>query len=359
MDNLKHLRDEIARYTSLDAPSGYEEPVLAAVKEDLQQCCDHVEVDIRGNVYGHQPGEPNGPKLMITAHADEIGFQITSILPNGFLRFCKIGGPTSMVLPGQRVKVLAGQKLAGVIGVRPGHVLTPAEARQVPSTDQLYIDVGACSASQACEWGIEPGTPAVFDGELTATANPDRYFGKSVDNRMGIVSVLEVARRLQAEATVATRCYAIVVEEEVGLRGALVAAQHLSPDVVIAIDTTPAGGTPDLATDQLPWHIGQGPLLKVRETRGVLTHGPLREWLRQIAAKLEIPYQLIVDTAGVTDATSAQQAGSQIAATVIGLARRYSHSAVEMFDLPDVERIIQWTTAAARELTSMEPLRRV
>src|SRR5690606_5555881 len=105
-----------------------------------------------------------------------------------------------------------------------------------------------------------------------------------------------------------------------------VAAAHARPDVVLAIDTVPAGGTPDLRSDDLPWEIGKGPLLKVRETRGLSTHRPLRELIRRVAEQFSIPYQLIVDTAGITDATSAQQAGGQIAAAVLGLARRYSHS---------------------------------
>ena len=351
------LIDKIARYTSLDAPAGFEEPVLQAAKADLEPYCDRVEVDMRGNIYGEKTGT-GGPRVMITAHADEIGFQVTSILPGGFLRFCKIGGPTSMVLPGQRVRVLASRPIEGVIGVKPGHVLSAAESHQVPAIDQLYIDVGAVDQQQVEDWGIEVGTPAVFVGELTATENPGRYFGKCIDNRMGVVSVIEAARCLHDKQPAATCCYVIAVEEEVGLRGALVAAQHAKPDVVIAIDTTPAGGTPDLAADQLPWHIGQGPLLKVRETRGVLTHGPLRQLLRDVAAKHNIPYQLIVDTAGVTDATSAQQASGQIAAAVIGLARRYSHSAVEMFDLPDVQHIIDWTVAAVESLDSIEGLYR-
>jgi putative aminopeptidase FrvX len=96
------LREELARLTALDAPSGFEEPVLRHARDELQACCSQVEVDVRGNVYGFQPGtDPQAPTVMVTAHADEIGFQVTSILPAGFLRFTKIGGPTDMVLPGR------------------------------------------------------------------------------------------------------------------------------------------------------------------------------------------------------------------------------------------------------------------
>jgi putative aminopeptidase FrvX len=358
---LDSLHDRIAEFTALDAPVGFEEPVLAAARDALQQSCDRVEVDVRGNVYGWQDGTAeSAPCVMITAHADEIGFLITSILPGGFLRFAKLGGPTDMVLPGQRVRVLSATgPLDGVIGVKPGHILSPGEARQTPANSDMYLDVGARSVEEISEWGIEVGTPAVFVGELTTTRNSNRCFGKCVDNRMGVVSVLAAAEQLAKTSVSATRVFAIVVEEEVGLRGAAVAASHADPDVVLAIDTTPAGGTPDLRSDELPWVIGAGPLLKVRETRGLSTHGPLLRLIRDVAEQHEIPYQLIVDTAGMTDATSAQQASGKIAAAVIGLARRYSHSAVEMFDLSDVQAIIDLTVQTTQQLTNRSQLLRI
>ena len=359
--SLDQLSERIAEFTAYSAPAGFEEPVLSAVRDELQQCCEHVEVDVRGNVYGVQPGsDAQAPRVMITAHADEIGFLVTSILPGGFLRFTKLGGPTDMVLPGQPVQVLSHSgPLPGVIGVKPGHILTAKAAREVPPIPEMYIDVGATSAQEANEWGVEPGTPAVFVGELTVTRNSRRCFGKCVDNRVGVVCVLETAARLAQAAVPAERVFAVVVEEEIGLRGAAVAAAHIQPDVVLAIDTVPSGGTPDLRPDELPWEIGQGPLLKVRETRGLSTHGPLRELIRQTADEQGIPYQLIVDTAGVTDATAAQQAGGQIAAAVIGLARRYSHSAVELFDLRDVQLIIDLVCATIPRLTDKSRLLRI
>ena len=97
----------------------------------------------------------------------------------------------------------------------------------------------------------------------------------------------------------------------------------------------------------------------MRETRGLSTHGPLRRLIRDTADEHGIPYQLIVDTAGITDATSAQQASGNVAAMVIGLARRYSHSAVELFDMADVQAIIELTCRAVERLTTRDQLRRL
>lgn len=355
------LADQLAALTALDAPSGFEEPVLRVVRDQLSACCDVVELDTRGNVYGrlHAAG-PHPLRVMLTAHADEIGLQVTTILPDGFLRFARLGQPTVMVLPGQRVRILTDTgPLAGVVGVKPGHVLSAEAVRQTPPVEQMYLDVGAASAEEAARWGIEPGTPVVFDGPLTPTRHPDRWFGKAVDNRAGVLCVLEAARALAASRPTCQVDFVITVEEEVGLRGAEVAARRVLPDVVLAIDTVPAGGTPDLRHDELPWTIGRGPLLKVRETRGLSTHAPLRQLVRDAAEAAQIPFQLIVDTAGITDGTAAQQASADVAAMVLGLPRRYSHSAAELVDLRDLEALLALVIATVHRLLNRAQLQRL
>lgn len=355
------LAQQLADLTALDAPTGFEEPVLEVVRERLRSCCDKVETDVRGNVYGTLQAAGDDPlHVMLTAHADEIGLMTTSILPDGFLRFTLLGHPCHMVLPGQRVRLLARTgPLEGVVGVKPGHVLSGDAARRVPEISDLYLDVGATTAEEAISWGIEPGTPAVFVGPLTPTHRSGRFFGKAVDNRAGVLCVLEAARALSQSRPTCRVSFVITVEEEIGLRGAEVAAKHVRPDVVLAVDTVPSGGTPDLGRDELPWDIGGGPLLKVRETRGLSTHGPLRQLVRDVAEQEKIPYQLIVDTAGITDGASAQQAWGGVAAMVLGLPRRYSHSAVELFDLSDLDGLIALSIATIHHLQDRTQLNRL
>ncbi|MFO0944548.1 MAG: M20/M25/M40 family metallo-hydrolase [Planctomycetota bacterium] len=358
---LSSLVEELAHLTALDAPSGFEEPVLAFCKQAFGRLCDSVDIDIRGNLYAHRQGtNPAAPLVAVMTHADEIGLQITRVTNDGFLGFTKIGGVTDSVLPGSRVRIITQDgKVEGLVGVRPGHVISREDARTIPSVEKMYIDVGAVSAEEVAEAGIEPGSPAVFASPLTATSNPYRVVGKAIDNRAGILAQLKLAEHVKEHRPACSLVFIVTVEEEIGLRGAAVAAAHVKPDIVIAVDTVPAGGTPDVSPTTLPWQIGKGPILKWRETRGYVTHRPLREHFRHVAKENHIPLQCGVDTAGVTDASSAQQASGNIAALTIGLPRRYSHSAVEMLDLDDLGHLIRLLTAGIPTLDNREMLRRL
>ena len=155
---------------------------------------------------------------------------------------------------------------------------------RVAPVSEMYIDVGAASAEQAADWGIEPGTPVTFVGELTRTQAPDPLFRKMRGQSCWRCQCSGNRGTVCENEQVTAECvFVIVVEEEVGLRGAEVAARRIQPDVVLAIDTVPSGGTPDLRADELPWEIGKGPLLKVREAKGLSTHGPLRNLVRKTA----------------------------------------------------------------------------
>jgi len=356
------LYEALAALTAIDAPAGFEEPLIRFARESFAPLVDDIRIDVRGNLYAVRKGtSASAPTVMVVAHGDEIGFMVTRITDEGFLRFVKIGGPTDMVLPGRPVRVLCAKgPLPGIIGVRPGHLISGDDARRIPPVGELYIDIGAENRGEAERWGVETGIPVVFDGPLTRFPNiPVRVFGKAVDDRAGVLALIETARALRAVKLAATVVWCISVEEEIGLRGAAVAAMNIKPDVVIAVDTAPAGGTPDVAPDEIPWRIGDGPLLKVRETRGLSTHGPLRRLMRECADRASIPYQLVVDTAGLTDATSAQQADAGIAAMSLCLPRRYSHSPAELLDIRDLEALIALLRAVLPELVDRSALMRV
>lgn len=274
---------------------------------------------------------------MIAAHTDEIGLMVKSIEANGFLRFVKIGGVLDNLLAARLVRV-KGQ--LGLIGMKAGHYQTPEERRQIKSSDDMYIDIGARSAAEVAARGITIGDPISFVSPLAEISqDPPLVAGKAVDNRLGcaILSLLIEEQAPPAGTLVA----AFTSQEEVGLKGAGAAAFRFRPSLALALDTMPAGDTPDMNEHtQLSTKLGAGPCLQVLAGsggKGFLVPPAVHTYLTETARNADIPYQRVTFTGGNNDATSMGWAGEGVPAASICLPRRYSHSPLELADLRDAE----------------------
>ncbi len=263
-ERLFGLTHELA---ALDGVAGHEQPVVARLVELLRPLVRRVEVDSFGNVFAWLPSDVERPVLMVTAHSDEIGLLVKGIEPNGFLRIEKVGGVIDSQLPGRHVRV---RGYRGVIGVRPGHLVTAEEQRSVPPVRDLYVDLGFDSAEDVLALGIQVGDPVAYDEPVERLANPRRISGKALDNRVSCALLVALAERLRDVELGCQLVLVITVQEEVGLRGAQMAAYRLAPDAAIVVDTVPAGGTPDtdLVRD-LGIRIGGGPVLALASGMGV------------------------------------------------------------------------------------------
>ncbi|HZU12252.1 MAG TPA: M20/M25/M40 family metallo-hydrolase [Chloroflexota bacterium] len=331
-DDLGRFRDELARLTSIDGVSGHEQAVVAYLREQMTPLADEVSVDPMGNLYARRNGG-NGPHLMVEAHSDEIGGLVSAITAEGFLRFQAVGGVNEIVLTARRVRV-AGHP--GIIGIRPGHLLTAADARTVPGIEDLYIDLGLESAEEVRALGIRPGDQVVWESELQPTSNPNRINGKGIDNRSSCLILLEMMRSLQGQELPGTLTAVVAVQEEVGLKGARVAAEKLRPEAALVIDTVPCPDTPDIQVNTFPVTLGRGPVFQVSSgshASGYIMPETIRDYLIQVADAAGIPYQLGTLAYTDTDASAIRDVG--ISTAVATIPRRYSHSPVEMLDLND------------------------
>jgi len=207
------LKSLLAELTALHGPAGFEENVMRVVQERLRPLVDEVTLDPHGNVIGTRwGGSDQAPTVMLVAHQDEVGFIVTRVDEDGFLRVGQLGGPAQQSLPGQRVIVLGDQgPLNGVVGLKPGHLVSGEEALKIPPLKDLYVDLGATSREEVESWGVQIGTPLVFAGELTETRNPHRVFGKAFDDRAGLTALLTIAARLRERDLPATVYYAASV----------------------------------------------------------------------------------------------------------------------------------------------------
>jgi endoglucanase len=290
---------------------------------------DEVRVDNLGNLILRK-GEkgPDGLRIMLAAHIDEIGLIATHIDDRGFARFLPVGGVRPAACLGSRVRFLNGA--AGVIGVE-----RLSDLSKVPSFEQLFIDLGASSRK---ECPVRVGDVAVFERPFQEVGN--RLVAKALDDRIGVAVLVETLRQLQAQKTPRLHeiYFVFSVQEEVGVRGATTAAFGIDPDLGLAVDITGTGDTPKGLKMEVS--LGKGPAIKVRDM-GLLADPRLVRRLVETAEKAGLPYQLEILERGGTDAQAIQLTRAGVPAGCISIPGRYIHTPSEMVDFDDAQNAVR------------------
>ena len=353
-DTFAALHADLGDLTSLHAPSGAEQPVIARLRDLFTPLVDGVAVDHMGNLTAWREGPPEAPHLVVSAHADEIGMLVAEVEPEGFLRLAPVGGVQARLLEGRPV-MIGGH--AGVIGARAGHLL-PSGPTPAATFRDLYADLGVDSAAEVAALGVTIGDPVVVLSELRALAGT-RVTGKGIDNRASCVLLLHLLRRLREQALPCRLTALVAVQEEVGLRGAQAAFARLQPDLAIVVDTAPCGGTPDAGHVAYPVRIGHGVLIQPANgdgDLGFMQPRAARAALIEAARRADVPYQLAVGGGGVTDASAAHLAAGGLATLQVQIPRRYSHSPVEVLDLRDLDAALRLVESLVLHPPSSEAL---
>jgi endoglucanase len=317
------------------------------MKKLLKPHVDEVKEDKLGNIIGIRKGKKNAPTVMLAAHMDEIGLMVKTITKEGFLKFTKIGGIDDRILIAQKVLVHTDKgPIPGIIGSRPPHILKEEEKKKVVESDKLFIDIGATSKENAQKMGVRIGTPASFDIQFVQVGK-DAVLGKAFDNRVGCAALIEIMKSLR---TVNCTVYAVgTIQEEVGLRGATVAAFQLHPDVGVALDVTVAGDVPGVEEVEAPAKMRKGPSLTVTDS-GLITHPKVLKWLIDAAEQSKIPYQLEAVLAGTTDAARISLSREGVPSGVISIPTRYIHSPASLLSLKDLENTVKLAVAAIKNV---------
>lgn len=360
--NLMDLKEKFYKLVDVGSPYGYEEPMIAYFKSELERLVDEAYDTTRGNVVGIQKGsDPEAPSVALAAHMDQVGFVVFNIDDRGFIRFRKVGGASNRAIQGQQMILLGEQgHIPGVVGIKPGHITKPHEMNTVPQIEEMYIDIGAWSRTEVEDLGVKIGTPIIFANKPLELAN-DLIASPAVDDKVGLTVLLAIAEALKDKKIPATIYYIGTVEEEGGLRGAEVALNDLDIDMVVAVDTAPSGWQPDVIMRDVVYEVGKGPAIHIGEMgsrRTWIYHHNLRKWLSEKAEAEGIPYQMSYQLGG-TDASAMAQTKSGIPAITVGVPRRYSHSPVELFDLKDMENLVNILIASLEALEAEFDLHRV
>ena len=325
---------------------GFEKPVRDLVISLVRPHVDEVRIDNIGNVIALKKGvrNPDGKRVMLAAHMDEIGFIVSHIDEQGFLRFNTLGGFDPKTLTAQRVIVHGKKDLIGVMGSKPIHVMTPEEKTKLPKTTDFFIDLGM--PKEEVEKYITIGDPVTRDRELIEMG--DCVNCKSIDNRVAVFIVIEALKQLKNPAYDVYATF--TVQEEVGIRGANVAAHQINPDFGIALDTTIAFDVPGAAAHEKVTELGKGTAIKIMDAMTICDYRMVA-FMKHVATKEAISWQPELLTAGGTDTAGVQRMGKQGAiAGAISIPTRHLHQVIEMAHKNDIADSIALLVACLEQL---------
>ncbi len=330
------MSDLLKRLTDAHGVPGQEVAVAKAMEGELSEYAV-LERDRLGSVIAKRSGTDESPKVMIAGHMDEVGFMVTMITDEGFLKFQPLGGWWEQVMLAQRVRVLTRNgEVTGVIGSKPPHVLPPEERKKPVEKRDMFIDIGVSGKEEAERAGVRPGDPIVPVCTFENLANPKYVMAKALDNRVGCALVVEVIRRLHGSAHPNTVYGVATVQEEVGLRGAATSTFHIEPDIGFSIDTGIAGDTPGMKAEEAQAKLGKGPTILLYDA-SMVGHLRLRDFVVETAQDAAIPIQFDALAGGGTDAGRIHLYGRGVPSLAITIPVRYIHSHAGVLHLDDVE----------------------
>ncbi|HMO39556.1 MAG TPA: M42 family metallopeptidase [Saprospiraceae bacterium] len=324
---------------------GFEQKVRELVLREVGPLVDETRVDAMGNVIAIKRGQER-KKVMVAAHMDEIGFIVTHIDDDGFLRFHTLGGFDPKTLTSQRVIVHGRKDVPGVLGCKPVHMMTAEERNKVVPINEYFIDLGM--QKEQVEQVVAIGDPVTRERELIEMG--DCVNSKSIDNRVSVFILIETLRRLQ-NTPLPYDVYAVfTVQEEVGLRGAISAAHLIDPDFGFGLDVTIAYDVPGASAHEMVTRLGKGAAIKILDG-SVISDYRMVQYLKKVATERQIPWQPEIMLAGGTDTAGVQRYGKRGAITgAISIPLRHLHQTIELAHKEDIQSCILLLGAALTEL---------
>ncbi len=334
--------------------SGFEDDVLKLARGFLASAID-IEEDKLRNLYLRTSGNTGKrPVVMVDGHSDEVGFMIQSINKNGTMKFIPIGGWSAQVVMGQRVRVRNrnGTFLPAIVAAKPPHFIKAGDKNKLIDIADMFIDVGALSKAEACDdYGIEPGAPVVPDTTFAFDEKRGMMMGKAFDCRLGCAAVIDTLNRLEGLQLNVDVVGTLSSQEELGLRGAQVAARRVDPDVAIILEGTPADDVfkdDDAAQSALK----KGPQIRHRDN-SMMANPRFVAFAREVAKNAGIPFQDAVRDSGGTNGGMVTLAGRGVPVVVLGIPVRYIHAPYGLAAIDDLQWAVAWACEIIRKLDEL------
>jgi endoglucanase len=333
-------------------PPGNEEEVRTILRKELEEHADETRVDKLGNIFFIHHGKDNSPKIMFASHMDEVGFIVTFMDSNGFLRFHTLGGITSNVMPGQTI-LLRGTKgdVKGLVGTKPPHLMKEDERNKAVSMDDLFMDIGASNLEESEQKGVEIGTNGVFDVKFTELSG-GFLKGKALDDRAGCTVLVEVFKALKDSP------YNIVavgtVQEEMGMRGARTAAWQADPDYALALEGTFAADVPGSSPEKVSSKLKGGPVVTILD-QTVMAHPTVLKTLIKVGKEKSIPFQFKQVPMGGTDSGAIHLTKAGIPSGTVAVPCRYIHGPASVTHVDDVKNTVKLVTEFVKAISEKSP----
>ena len=324
------ILDTLETLCCLEGVTGGEDEVRDYILERAMPHADEIRTDPMGNLMIFKKGAVTPKKrVMLCAHLDEVGLIVTYITDDGYLRFDQAGGIDRRVLPGKRVYV-GPDRVLGVIGMKAFHLTNAEQRKTLPEMREMYIDIGASDRAEA-EKHVHIGDLAAFDD--TVVRFGDGYIkAKAIDDRAGCATMLDLI-----ESELPCDCWFVfTVQEEVGTRGATVAAREICPDVALVLEGTTAADIPGAEGAAKICQLGKGIVLPLMD-RGTIYDRGLYKLLGRLADENGIPWQTKSVIAGGTDGSAVQRSGAGVTVAAVSVPVRNIHSPASVARIDECE----------------------
>lgn len=339
LSELKLRSTLLPELSDLYGVSGNEGPVRKFLRSNLIKYSDENFTDTMGNLYLHKKKEGR-PVIALTAHMDEVGMLIRSVRDDGELEYSP-AGLDCRIMPGRRVAI-GTENVPGIIGTKPIHLQSDEEYESSIKHKDLTIDIGAKDKDDALKY-VKPGDYACFTTKFSELGD-GMFTGKALDDRVGCTVLSELIK----EDYDCDLWFCFTVQEEVGLRGASLVADHVHPDLVLNFEGTTANDIPDAKGHETVTRVGYGPAITFMDG-GTVVRPELFDALRETAKAHGIPFQLRQGTKGRTDIGRIHSDLGGCAAGGISLPCRYIHSAQSVGSWNDMKNMILLADAFLKE----------
>jgi putative aminopeptidase FrvX len=343
--------DLMRRLTEAPGPSAFEEDVRRIVVEEFDALGAEIAFDGLGSVHAELPGNGRGPRVMVTAHLDEVGLMVQHIDANGFIRVKNLGGFLGHAYPDQRWTILGSEgPVLAFSGLHTTHVATQAQRTQVWGVEDVFLDVGATSRAEVEAMGIRPGDGIAPWSPFTVLPN-GRYAAKAWDDRVGLAVMIAAARKIRAEgiALPADVVWVSTTQEEIGLRGAQTAVDMARPDIGISIEAGVAADFPGIGPSQAQERLGGGPGIFLLDS-SMIPNRKFRDFFFQVAEEEGIPLQADVLYGYGEDGAEIQRFDTGRASVNMTVPTRYLHSHSGVIQRSDFDQAVDLLIEVLRRL---------